>query len=178
VTGGWFAAGAGASRNRAVGWGWYVPTGHPVWCRDPVPCGKALTVAASLSDGLKKYLDESRPFVTVATISPDGRPHLTVVWVIRDGDDLLFSTTVDRLQGRNLRRDPRITVMINPPEDPYVYAEIRGTATVTPDSDKEVLNKLSLKYTGKDYAAFNPSSQGDGERVVVRVTPAKVVGRL
>ncbi|MDX3227835.1 PPOX class F420-dependent oxidoreductase [Streptomyces sp. ME19-01-6] len=135
-------------------------------------------MAASLSDGLKKYLDESRAFVTVATISGDGRPHLTVVWAIRDGDDLLFSTTVDRLQGKNLRRDPRITVMVNPPEDPYVYAEIRGTATLAPDSDKEVLNKVSLKYTGKDYATFNPASRDDGERVVVRVTPTKVVGRL
>ncbi|MEU1788229.1 PPOX class F420-dependent oxidoreductase [Streptomyces sparsogenes] len=135
-------------------------------------------MAASLSDGLKKYLDESRAFATVATISPDGRPHLTVVWVIRDGDDLVFSTTADRLQGRNLARDPRITVMINPPDDPYVYAEIRGTATVTPDSDKEVLNKVSLKFTGQDYATFNPASRNDGERVVVRVTPTKVVGRL
>ena len=135
-------------------------------------------MAASLSDGLKKYLDESRAFVTVATISPDGHPHLTVVWVIRDGDDLLFSTTVDRLQGKNLHRDPRITLMVNPPENPYTYAEIRGTATLAPDGDKEVLNKLSLKYTGKEYATFNPSSKDDGERVIVRVTPTKVVGRL
>lgn len=135
-------------------------------------------MAASLSDGLKKYLDESRAFATVATISPDGRPHLTVVWVIRDGDDLLFSTTADRLQGKNLRRDPRITVMVNPPENPYVYAEVRGTATLTPDTDKEVLNKVSLKYTGKDYATFNPASKDDGERLVVRVTPTKVVGKL
>ncbi|MER7792102.1 PPOX class F420-dependent oxidoreductase [Streptomyces sp. NPDC097640] len=135
-------------------------------------------MAASLSDGLKKYLDESRAFATVATISPDGRPHLTVVWVIRDGDDLLFSTTVDRLQGKNLSRDPRITVMVNPPENPYVYAEVRGTATLTPDTDKEVLNKVSQKYTGEDYATFNPASKDDGERLVVRVTPTKVVGRL
>ncbi|MDT0548431.1 MULTISPECIES: PPOX class F420-dependent oxidoreductase [Streptomyces] len=135
-------------------------------------------MAASLSDGLKKYLDESRAFATVATISLDGRPHLTVVWVIRDGDDLLFSTTVDRLQGKNLRRDPRITVMVNPPENPYVYAEVRGTATLTPDTDKEVLNKVSQKYTGKDYATFNPASKDDGERLVVRVTPTKVVGKL
>lgn len=135
-------------------------------------------MATGLSDDLKTYLDDSRAFATVATLLPDGRPHLTVVWIKRDGEDLLFSTTIDRQQGRNLARDPRVTVLISPPENPYTYAEIRGTATVTPDSTHELLNELSVKYTGQEYAAFNPASEKDGERVVVRITPDKVTGRL
>jgi len=135
-------------------------------------------MAAEFSDELKKYLDEQRVFATVATISSDGQPHLTIVWVKRDGDDLLFSTTVDRAQGKNIARDPRVTVMINPPDTPYAYAEIRGTATVAPDPAKELPNELSLKYTGQDYATFNPASKNDGERIMVRVTPVKVTGRL
>lgn len=136
------------------------------------------TVAAELSDELKKYLDNSKAFATVATLSPDGQPHLTVVWITRDGDDLLFSTTVDRLQGKNAAREPRVTLLISPPDNPYAYAEIRGTATVTPDSTHELLNELAHKYTGQDYATFNPASKDDGQRVVVRVTPVKVAGRL
>ncbi|GGL91854.1 PPOX class F420-dependent enzyme [Streptomyces fumigatiscleroticus] len=135
-------------------------------------------MAPTFSDELKKYLDDSRVFATVATVSPDGRPHLTVVWIKRDGDELLFSTTVDRQQGKNLARDPRVTIMINPPENPYTYAEIRGTATITPDPAQELPNELSLKYTGQDYATFNPASKNDGERIVVRVTPLKITGRL
>ncbi|MFE2093484.1 PPOX class F420-dependent oxidoreductase [Streptomyces sp. NPDC059460] len=127
---------------------------------------------------MKKYIDESRAFATAATILPDGRPHLTVVWLKRDGDDLVFSTTVDRVQGRNLARDPRVTVMINPPEDPYKYAAVRGTATLTPDTTKEILDELSQKYTGRNYADFNPASVDDGDRILVRVTPVKVTGRL
>ncbi|MFF2847265.1 PPOX class F420-dependent oxidoreductase [Streptomyces sp. NPDC058001] len=135
-------------------------------------------MAAGLSDDLKKYLDDSRAFVTVATVLPDGRPHLTVVWMIRDGDDLLFSTTVDRQQGKNVARDPRVTVLISPADNPYTYAEVRGTATVTPDTTKELVNTLSHKYTGQDYATFNPASKNDGDRVIVRVTPDKVTGRF
>ncbi|QKW08857.1 PPOX class F420-dependent oxidoreductase [Streptomyces sp. NA04227] len=135
-------------------------------------------MAAALSEELKKYIDESRVFATVATVLPDGQPHLTVVWIKRDGDDLLFSTTVDRVQGRNLARDPRITVMINPPENPYTYAAIRGTVTLTPDLTKEIVDELSQKYTGQNYADFNPASVNDGDRVIVRVTPVKVTGRL
>ncbi|MEH0574145.1 MULTISPECIES: PPOX class F420-dependent oxidoreductase [Streptomyces] len=135
-------------------------------------------MAAELSDELKKYLDDSRVFATVATVAADGRPHLTVVWIKRDGDDLLFSTTVDRAQGKNIARDPRVTVMINPPENPYTYAEIRGTATLTPDPASDLVNELSLKYTGQEYATFNPASKNDGERVIVRVTPSRTTGRL
>jgi Pyridoxamine 5'-phosphate oxidase len=45
----------------------------------------------SLPDGAKRLLD-SPEFATVATLEPDGRPHLSVVWMGRDGDDILFST--------------------------------------------------------------------------------------
>ncbi|MDT0345758.1 PPOX class F420-dependent oxidoreductase [Streptomyces litchfieldiae] len=135
-------------------------------------------MAAQLSAELKKYLDDSRAFATVATLLPDGQPHLTVVWLKRDGDDLVFSTTTDRIQGKNLARDPRITVMINPPENPYTYAAVRGTATVTPDTTRELVNELSLKYTGKEYASFNPASINDGPRVIVRVTPNRITGRF
>ncbi|MFD6156613.1 PPOX class F420-dependent oxidoreductase [Nocardia sp. NPDC060256] len=137
-----------------------------------------MTDTTELSEDLKKYLDESKVFATAATIGPNGQPHLTVIWLKRDGDDLVFSTTTDRQQGKNLARDPRITVMINPPEEPYRYAEIRGTATLTADPDKTLPDELSSKYTGQKYRDFNPASVNDGPRVIVRVTPRKVAGRL
>jgi PPOX class probable F420-dependent enzyme len=137
-----------------------------------------MTDTAVLSDDLKKYLDESQVYATAATIGPNGQPHLIVIWLKRDGEDLLYSTTVDRQQAKNLARDPRITVMINPPENPYVYAEIRGTATLTPDPEKTLPNELSLHYTGLPYLEFNPASVNDAPRVIVRVTPRKVAGRL
>ncbi|QBS40292.1 PPOX class F420-dependent oxidoreductase [Nocardia sp. CS682] len=137
-----------------------------------------MTNTAELSEDLKKHLDESKVFATVATVGPNGQPHLTVIWLKCDGDDLLFSTTTDRQQGKNLARDPRVTVMINPPENPYTYAEVRGTATLTPDPDKTLPDELSLKYTGQKYLDFNPASVNDGPRVIVRVTPRKVAGRL
>ncbi|MFI0982279.1 PPOX class F420-dependent oxidoreductase [Streptomyces sp. NPDC021093] len=133
--------------------------------------------APRLSAGLKQHLDTSPAFGTVATLLPDGRPHLTVVWVTRDGDDLLFSTTVERLQGKNLSRDPRVTVLVTAPDDPYAYAEIRGTATLTPDPDHSLANTLSLAHTGRPFAEVNPSSAAS-DFVTVRVTPTRVTGRL
>lgn len=135
-------------------------------------------MSAELSDDLKKLIDDSPVFATVATIQPDGSPQLSITWLTRDGDDLLFSTTVGRRKEKNLRADPRVTVMINPHNAPYSYAEVRGSATLTQEGGQELINALSRKYTGKDYPDFNPASKDDAERVVVRITPRKVVGSI
>ncbi|MFF4533169.1 PPOX class F420-dependent oxidoreductase [Streptomyces sp. NPDC001407] len=135
-------------------------------------------MSAALSDDLKKLLDDTPVFATVGTLQPDGSPQLSVTWVARDGDDLLISTTVGRRKEKNLRRDPRVSVMINPHNAPYTYAEVRGTATLTTEGGQELINTLSRKYTGKDYADFNPAAKDDAERVVVRVSPRKVVGSI
>ncbi|WP_181797916.1 PPOX class F420-dependent oxidoreductase [Streptomyces sp. WELS2] len=134
-------------------------------------------MSAALSDRLKSVLD-GKVFIVVGTLQPDGSPQLSPVWVKRDGDDLLFSTTVDRRKYLNLERDPRVTVAVLNPESPYEYAEIRGTAEMTTDGGPELIDELSRKYTGKDYKDFNPASAGDAQRVVVRIRPRKIVGSL
>ncbi|MFG3202886.1 PPOX class F420-dependent oxidoreductase [Streptomyces sp. NPDC048192] len=134
-------------------------------------------MSAVLSDQLKSVLD-GKVFIVVGTLQPDGSPQLSPVWVKRDGDDLLFSTTVDRRKYLNLDRDPRVTVAVLNPEQPYEYAEIRGTAEMTTDGGPQLIDELSLKYTGKKYAEFNPEAAKDAQRVVVRIKPRKVVGRL
>ncbi|MEV3856118.1 PPOX class F420-dependent oxidoreductase [Streptomyces sp. NPDC050095] len=134
-------------------------------------------MSAQLSDALKALLD-SKVFIGVATIQPDGSPQVSPVWAKRDGDDVLFSTTVGRRKEQNLRRDPRVTVLVQPADNPYAYAEIRGTADITTEGGQELIDELALKYTGKKYAEFNPASADDAERVVVRVRARKVVGRV
>lgn len=131
----------------------------------------------ALSDRLKALLD-GPVFVVLGTVQPDGSPQLSPVWAKRDGDDVLISTTVDRRKAKNLDRDPRADVVVQDPESPYEYAEIRGTAETTTEGGQALIDELSLKYTGKPYAEFNPASAQDAERLVVRIRPRKVVGSL
>jgi PPOX class probable F420-dependent enzyme len=133
-------------------------------------------VALPLPDPLKAVLD-GQVFVTLATIEPDGSPQLTPVWVKRDGDDLLISTTLGRRKEKNLRRDPRVAVQVLPADAPYSYATVHGTATLTTEGGPELIDELSLKYTGRTYAEFIPADGRNGPRVVVRVTPRKIVGQ-
>ncbi|MBL8930132.1 MAG: PPOX class F420-dependent oxidoreductase [Kineosporiaceae bacterium] len=122
-----------------------------------------------LSEADKALLDAPE-YATVATIDPDGQPQLSVVWVGRDGDDVLFSTLKGRRKTRNLERDPRASVLIFPREDPYHYLELRGTVSMVEDPTAAYIDEMALKYTG--VARFDGPREG---RIVVRLTPHHVV---
>ncbi len=109
-------------------------------------------------------------FVTVATIDPDGRPQLSVVWAKHDGDDVLFSTIKGRRKYANLVRDGRASALVYPADDAYSYAEVRGRVTLTDDPSAHLINELSIKYTGEPFGE-RPGEQ----RVIVRIIPEKVV---
>jgi PPOX class probable F420-dependent enzyme len=122
---------------------------------------------------IARALFDSAEFATLATIEPDGRPHLSVVWVSRDGDDVLVSTVEGRRKHRNLERDPRCTVLVFPRESPYTYVEVRGTASLSYEGGRELIDEHSRKYRGLDRY---PGDDGTANvRVVVRITPDKVV---
>ena len=133
-------------------------------------------MSVTLNDKLKQLLD-SPVFVNVATIQPDGSPQVSPVWVKRDGEDVLISTVRGRRKTRNLERDPRVTVVVQPADEPYSYAEIRGSVTMTTEGGQELIDELAHKYVGKSYGEFNPGSADEPERVVVRLTPRKIVGQ-
>lgn len=128
-------------------------------------------MAISLSASTRALVDGPN-YATISTINADGSPHSSVMWITRDGDDLLFSTLRDRVKERNARRDPRVSISVWDHRDPEVYAEIRGTVTITEDPERALANTLSHKYTGKDF----PDETPDKVRVVLRVTPTKVAG--
>jgi PPOX class probable F420-dependent enzyme len=129
-------------------------------------------MAVQLSDTAKALFDGT-PFVSVATIQPDGSPQLSVVWARMDGDDVLFSTVEGRRKHLNLVRDPRLTLMVNPADAPYGYVEVRGEATLSTENGRALIDELSQRYLGREYMAEPPETV----RVVVRVTPHKVIER-
>lgn len=127
-----------------------------------------------LPDVARAWLDAPE-FATIATLNPDGRPQLSVVWVERDGDDVLVSTVMGRRKHLNIERDPRVTVLVYPKDQPYSYVEVRGTATMTPEGGRELIDRLNDAYTGT--GRYRGDDRTDNVRVVVRITPDKVVLR-
>ncbi|WP_061295175.1 PPOX class F420-dependent oxidoreductase [Herbidospora cretacea] len=123
----------------------------------------------TLPDGARS-LFEGPNFATVSSVNPDGSPQASVVWVRTDGDAILFSTVKGRRKHRNMERDPRVSILVVDPADPYVYAEVRGVVTLFDDPHGDLIQELSHKYTGGPFVEGSP----DNERVIVRIAPEKV----
>lgn len=126
----------------------------------------------TLPDIAREWIDGAE-FATIATILPSGQPHLSVVWVERDGDDLLVSTVKGRRKHLNLVADPRVSLLVYPRENPYSYVEIRGTAEMTEEGGRELIDRLCHRYTGADRYTMDDGT--DHVRVVVRIRAEKVV---
>ena len=107
---------------------------------------------AGLSDDVKALFAGAN-FGHVATVMPDGSPHSVAVWVGLEGDRIAFFTQPSSQKARNLARDPRVAVSITDHDNPYRTARVRGrvAATLEGDAALEVIDRLSVRYTGEPF---------------------------
>jgi PPOX class probable F420-dependent enzyme len=118
-----------------------------------------------------KYKDlfQKRAFASLATLMPDGRPQVTPVWIDFDGEHVIFNSAKGRQKDRNVRRDPRVSLAIIDPENPYRYLEIRGRVVeITEDGASAHIDKMAKKYLGADKY---PYSQPGEVRVIYKIKP-------
>jgi PPOX class probable F420-dependent enzyme len=126
-------------------------------------------MTASLPEFARQLID-GPSYATVTSLEEDGAPQLSVVWVKREGDDVLFSTLAGRRKARNWERDPRTSLLIFDPEEQETYVEIRGSVSMIDDPGGSLIHELSRKYN--DGADFTGPTDG---RVIVRLTADRIV---
>jgi PPOX class probable F420-dependent enzyme len=105
-------------------------------------------------------------FATLATVGPDGRPQLSEVWFLADGDTVATSLNSSRQKTKN----PAVSVFLLDLAVPYRYLEIRGDAEITPDDDYSFADRLGAKYQ----ADLRHHDRPGEYRVVVTVRPTRV----
>jgi PPOX class probable F420-dependent enzyme len=110
---------------------------------------------------------------TVVTLMPDGRPQAQLTWIDTDGEHLLVNTEPQRQRVKNIRRDPRVTVLIHRAEDPWDWAEVRGHVVEVIDGReaRDHIDALSRKYLGTEYR--NPV--GPQGRAILRIAADKII---
>ncbi len=107
-------------------------------------------------------------FGHLATIRPDGSPQVNPMWFRWDGEFLRFTSTTIRRKYRNVRRDPRVALSVNDPDQPYRYLEVRGLVDrIEPDQGCEFFTGLAARY-GMTYDSPKPDAEF---RVVLIVRP-------
>ena len=128
-----------------------------------------------LPDAVLDLLAGTSPCV-ITTLLPDGAPHATEVWVDVDGDQVLVNSVDTHQKVRNVRRDPRVALVVIDPEDTSRHATLRGTvAEVTTEGARDHIEKLAQRYTGGPYPWWGGRDQ---TRVLLRIDVDKVGGQL
>jgi PPOX class probable F420-dependent enzyme len=128
-------------------------------------------------DEVREFLEESTT-MTLATIGADGRPHLTAMWYgIADGHVVFWSyRSAQKIV--NLRRDPRLSILV---EAGDTYGELRGvsitgTGTMLDDPDDVLaIGQILLERQAPGFTATASAAAATApKRVAVRIDPERV----
>lgn len=125
---------------------------------------------AALSEAAAKLFSDKN-YGQLATIRADGTPHVSVVWVDTDGENVLVNTAKGRAKHRHVARDGRATLHVANNENPYEYVSVTGRATLVDEGADAHIDKLAAKYLGAETYPYRTPTE---ERVIVRVQPDHV----
>lgn len=126
----------------------------------------------SLPDAVKDLI-ESKTYANVATLMPDGSPHVTQTWVDHDGDTVIINTFEGSQKHKNASRDPRVALDVVDPANPFRTAVIRGRVKeITFEGAEEHIDSMAKKYLGQDKY---PNRIPGVRRVLIKVEPLRVV---
>jgi PPOX class probable F420-dependent enzyme len=141
--------------------------------------GSLRDVAEMTPEQIEAFLMEGTRTAKLATTMADGGPHVMPVWFIVEDGEIVFNTGADTVKGRNLRRDPRVALVVDEEIAPYGFVHIRGTATLGEDPE-ELLRTATLiggRYMGADRAREFGERNGVPGELVVRVTPQRTIAQ-
>jgi PPOX class probable F420-dependent enzyme len=128
-------------------------------------------MAATIPENFKDLFTKVA-FAQLATLMPDGSPQVTPVWVDYDDTHVRVNSAKGRLKDKNMRRDKRVALSIQDPENAYRYIAVRGDVVeITEQGADAHIDALAKKYLGKDRYPFR--SVGE-VRVIYKIRPDKV----
>ncbi|HKD77943.1 MAG TPA: PPOX class F420-dependent oxidoreductase [Ktedonobacterales bacterium] len=132
----------------------------------------------------KMIKEESQAFLSygtrtgkIATVRKDGAPHITPIWFVLDGDDLIFTTGDHSAKAMHVRRDPRVTICVDEEKPLYAFVIVEGTATLSDDLDAMLpwATQIAARYMGADRAEEYGRRNAVAGELLVRVTPTRII---
>ena len=133
----------------------------------------------------QKMTDEEwRAFVSygtrtgkLSTVRADGSPHVTPIWFVLDGDEVVFNTGSSSVKGRNLARDGRVALCVDDDRPPYAFVILQGEARISEDVDelRHWAGRIGARYMGEERAEEFGARNGVPGELLVRVKIGKVL---
>lgn len=125
----------------------------------------------------RAFVSQGTRTAKLATVRPDGAPHVTPIWFLLDGDDIVFNTGRSGVKGRNLRRDGRFALSIDEDRPPYDFVLLRGGVTVSEDlaEVRAWAGRIGARYMGADREAEYAARNGVPGELLVRAHVEHVI---
>jgi PPOX class probable F420-dependent enzyme len=133
---------------------------------------------ASLSDPeVRQFLAHGTRTGKLSYLAASGRPLVTPVWFIIEGDSLVFNTGKDTVKGRALARDPRASLCVDLEEPPFAFVQVQGEAELSEDPAEllRTVTAIAARYMGAERAAEFGKRNGVPGELVVRLRPVRVL---
>jgi len=127
------------------------------------------SIPAAFEDLFKK-----ETFAHLTTMTADGEPHTTPVWIDYDADDdlILVNTERGRRKERNVARDPTVSVSMIDPDNPYRFLSVTGVVeSTTTEGARDHIDALAQRYLGED----EYPTPVETERVILRIRAEEVI---
>ncbi|MDT0347358.1 PPOX class F420-dependent oxidoreductase [Streptomyces litchfieldiae] len=126
------------------------------------------------------FLAEGTRTGMLSTVRADGRPHVAPVWFVPDGEELVLTTDATSVKGRNMARDPRVSLGVDAPRPPYDFVVVEGVASLSEDP-AELLTwatRIAARYMGEERAREFGERNGVPGQLLVRIRPERVVAEF
>lgn len=110
------------------------------------------------------------PVAVLATQGRSGHPQVTALWFVFDSGSVRISLNTTRRKLKNLRRDPKCTLFLLDPANPYRNMEVRAVAEIDSETANETVELVEQKY-GADVRRNDRPGES---RVTVTLRPVRV----
>lgn len=133
----------------------------------------------AIPQGLRDLIEKGCPAHFV-TINPDGSPHVTLIWIGLDGDDIVAAHLPENRKVKNIRRNPHVAISLQADTKSAMglteYAVLYGQARIEEGGAPELLQKLAETYMGPGVKFPPMDNPPPGFITRVRVTKVTGVG--
>jgi PPOX class probable F420-dependent enzyme len=124
------------------------------------------------------FLMEKPRTAKIATVRPDGRPHVAPIWFTLDGEQLLFTTWHATAKAANLHHSPLVSLCVDDEQPPFAFVKLDGTAEFSNHLDelRHWATIIAGRYMGEDQAEAYGNRNAVAGELLVRVTPSSIIG--
>lgn len=113
----------------------------------------------------------------ITTLRADGTPHVTPVWHMAEGGEIVIAVARDTVKARNVRRNPAVALCAAADERPQPWVLVSGEARLSDEGAADFVRAVSAHYLGAEEAKpYAEDALAQRDFTLLRISPARVAG--